>query len=161
MAESNESNHQAIEQEIDVLVSTIPEVCLDSRSYYWPNYAPFGVHHERYKFMYSIPLSPTVISHSGAYYIATFSESLLLTWVGLEAKVCRRIGASTYMSVNTVEGNNPFSHDHQTVFEYCNVPPPVRIQEPRNVHLMATEDKVNIGKRVHQRVHKDLSLIHI
>ena len=83
-------------QEFDTIATSIPAVYLDNRSYYWPNYVPVDVHHEKYKFVYSIPVTVASISQSGAFYVATFTESLLLTWVGMEAKVHRRIGASTY-----------------------------------------------------------------
>ena len=145
-------------EDFDALAATIPDVHLDSRKYFWPNYVPFDVHHEKYKFVYSIPVSANVICHSGAFYLATFSESLLLTWVGLEANIHRRIGASTYISVNVVEGNNPFGHHHTPIFEYCHVPISVRKQEPQNVHLMTTEDRIDFGKRVHHRVHSEFSL---
>ena len=127
----------------DALAANIPEVYLDSRNYYWPNYIPVNVHHEKYKFVHSIPVTPTPIFQPGTFYVATFAESLLLTWVGMEAKVHRCIGASTYISVNVVEGGNPFSHCHKPVFEYCHVPTPVREQEPRNIHLMTTFDKID------------------
>ena len=84
-----------------------------------------------------------------------FTESLLLTWVGMEANVHRRIGAST---VNVVEGSNPLSDYHKPVFEYCHVLPRVRQQKPLNVHLMTTSDRIDSGKRVHHRVHSDFSL---
>lgn len=144
--------------EFDTIAASIPAVYLDSRNYYWPNYVPVDIHHEKYKFVYSIPVTATTINQSGAFYVATFTESLLLTWVGMEAKIHRRIGASTYISVNVVEGGNPYSHYHKPIFEYCHVPTPVRQQEPPNVHLMTTEDRIDFGKRVHHRVHLDFSL---
>ena len=95
-------------QEFDTVAASIPAVYLDSRNYHWHNYAPVDVHHEKYKFVYSIPVTATAINQSGAFYVATFTESLLLTWVGMEAKIHRRIGASTYISVNVIEGGIPF-----------------------------------------------------
>ena len=117
-----------------------------------------NVHHEKYKFVYSIPVTVTPINQSGDFYLATFTESLLLTCVGMEAKIHRRIGASTYTSVNIIEGCNPFSDSHKPVFEYCHVPPQIREQEPLNVHLMTTDDKTDFGKRVHHCVHPGFSL---
>ena len=38
---------------------------------------------------------------------------------------------------------------------YCKVPEPVRTLESRNIHLRTTEDKVDIGFMVHERVHKE------
>ena len=146
------------DKEFDALVGTIPDIYLDNRKYYWPNYVPFHVHHEKFKFVYSIPIVATSICQSGAFYLATFSESLLLTWVGLEARVHRRLGASTYISVNVVEGSNPFNDSHKSIFEYCHVPMPVRKQEPNNVRLMTTQDRVNFGKTVHKHVHLGFTL---
>ena len=43
-------------QEFDTIVAAIPPVYIDSRNYYWPNYNPVNLHHERYKFVHSIPV---------------------------------------------------------------------------------------------------------
>ena len=138
MAEyDNEANGEL--QEFDTIAASVSAVYLDNRKYYWPNYDPVQVHREKYMFIYSIPVSPSkVINQSGAFYVATFTESLLLTWVGMEANIHRRIGASTYISVN-VEGSNPFSDYHKPVFEYCRV----REQEPLNIHLMTTDNRID------------------
>ena len=67
-------------QEFDTIAAIISTIYLDSRKYYWPNYAPVNVHHEKYKLVYSISVTVTPINQSGAFYLATFTESLLLTW---------------------------------------------------------------------------------
>jgi hypothetical protein len=156
MAEyDNEANGEF--QEFDTIAASVSAVYLDNRKYYWPNYDPVEVHHEKYKFVYSIPATATAINQSGSFYVATFTESLLLTWVGMEAKIHRRIGASTYILVNVVEGSNPFS-DITNPYLSSHVPPRVRVQEPLNIHLMTTDDRIDFGKRVHHRVHSDFSL---
>ena len=38
------------------------------------------------------------------------------------------------------------------------MPPPVRRQEPREIHLRTTEDKVDLGFMVHERVYKDYGI---
>ena len=70
------------------IASSISTVHLDNRKYYWPNYDRTEVHHEKFKFVYLIPVSPSkVINHSGAFYVTTITESLLLTWVGMKANI--------------------------------------------------------------------------
>ena len=80
---------------------------------------------------------------------------MLLTWVGLETQVYRRIGVSTSITLKIVRGSDPFSSEHKVVAGYCKVPEPVRTLESQNIHLRTTEDKVDIGFMVHQRVHKE------
>ena len=75
-----------------------------------------NIYHERYKFVYSFQL-PT-ITHSRDYYIASFGESLLLTLIGLEARVNRQIGDLTSVQVDVVNGLNPFSCEHTNTFHY-------------------------------------------
>lgn len=151
-------NEDSVTREVDQLVETIPDSILDARSYYWPNFVqPRYIRHSFKKFVYSIEL-PTPIRESRAYYIASFGESLLLTWVGIETKVDRRIGASTNMIVRVVLGNDPYTSEHKDVARYCKVPTPIRSQEPSEIHLRRVEDKVDIGYRVHERVHKDFGI---
>ena len=78
--------------EFDELIANAPDAMFDCRKYYWPNFnSPDYVTHSFSKFVY--PFSLPTISLPGSYYVATFGEPLLLTWVGFEAKVDRRIGA--------------------------------------------------------------------
>lgn len=148
-------NTDSATEEFDQIVQSIPDSLLDARSYYWPNFRqPRYIHHHPKKFVYNIQL-PSPISNSGSYYVGTFGESLLLTWVGLESQVHRRIDASTSITLKVVHGSDPFSSEHKDVAAYCKVPKPVRRQEPREIHLRTTEDKVDIGFMVHERVHKD------
>lgn len=145
-------------EEFDQLVQSVPDSVLDTRNYYWPNFnQPRYIFHHRQKFVYNIPL-PSPISESGPYYVATFGESLLLTWVGLETRVHRRIAASTNITMKIVRGSDPFSSEHKDVAQYCKVPEPVRVQEPQQIHLRLTEDKVDIGFMVHERVHEGYCL---
>lgn len=102
-------NDDSSTREFDQLVESIPDSVLDVRSYYWPNFIQTRyIHHSFKKFVYSIEM-PTPICESRAYYIASFGESLLLTWVGIETNVNRRIGASTSMTVRVVRGNDPYT----------------------------------------------------
>ena len=145
-------------EEFDQIAQSIPDSLLDSRRYFWPNFdQPRYIHHQRKKFVYSICL-PTPITESGSYYIATFGESLLLTWVGLETRVYRRIGASTSITVKIVHGSDPFSSEHTDLAAYSKVPPPVRLYEPREIHRRTIEEKIDIGFMVHERVHKDYGI---
>ena len=70
-------------------------------------------------------------------------------------RVHRRLGASTNITLKVVCGNEPFTSEHKDVAGYCKVPPPVRREEPREIHLRTTEDKVDIGFMVHEQVHKN------
>ena len=94
----------------------------------------------------------------GSYYVATFGEPLLLTWVGLKIKVTQRIGSSTEIQVNTIDVNNPFSSTHTNVFHYCKVPTPIRRQEWASLHHIMTEDSIDTGIAVHYRVRKEYSI---
>ena len=146
-----------VDEMFDEIVMNAPDVMFDCRAYYWPNFhSPSYIMHSFSKFTFSFTL-PT-ISVPGSYYVATFGEPLLLTWVGLQTKVRRRIGASTNILVNAVNGNDPFTSTHNNVFHYCKVPPPIRQQEQEFVHNFISEDKVDTGLAVHYRVHKDFSI---
>ena len=145
------------DSEFDQMLARVPESIIDNRTYYWPNFVqPHIIYHERFKFVYSFRL-PT-ITQSRAYYVASFGESLLLTWVGLEARIFRRIGDSTSIKVDVVKGSNPFVNDRVDTIHYCNVPPPVRQQEHIAIHRRTTEDRVDFGQNVHVRVHRNFSL---
>ena len=146
-----------INSEFDELARLVPDSVLDTRFHYWSNFShPLYIHHRPKRLVYSIRL-PTPISESGSYYVASFGESLLLTWVGLETRVHRRFGASTNITLKVVRGNESFTSEHKDVAGYCKVSPPVCRQEPREIHLRTTEDEVDIGFMVHERVHKDYS----
>ena len=118
------------------------------------------VYHQRYKFVYSFQLPN--ITQSGAYYVATFGVSLLLTWTGLEAKIVRRIGDSTSIQVNAVIGFSTFDSDRKTAlhYSYCHVPAPVRRQEHREIYRNTIQDGINYGQQVHNiiRAHNNFSL---
>ena len=60
--------------------------------------------------------------------------------------------------MRVVLGNSPYSSEHKDVAGYCKVPNPVRSQEPREIHLRRVQEKVDIGYRVHERVHKDFGI---
>ena len=59
---------------------------------------------------------------------------------------------------NPNEGGNPYNDHHKPILEYCHVPPRVRDQEPRNVHLMTTTDRIDLGNSIHHQVHSNFSL---
>lgn len=110
-ARSKSMGEDRVSSEFDELVETLPDAIFDARSYYWPNFVqPVCIYHSFKKFVFSIEL-PTPIHESKAYYVASFGESLLLTWVGIEATINSRIGASTSMTVRVVRGNNPYTDD--------------------------------------------------
>ena len=68
-----------------------------------------------------------------------------MTWVGLERRVHCRLDDSTNITFKVVRGNDPFTSEHKDVAGYCKVPPPVRRQELREIHLRTIEDNVDIG----------------
>ena len=150
MAEADDkTSNETAENEFDDILRSVGEGCVDSRSYYWKNYiTPLYIYHSKQKFTYS----------KGIYYLATFCESLLVTWVGLEARVHRRIGASVSFSINCVEGNDPYNSPHIKIFEYNKVPPPVRRLEPPEVLERTTMERIDLGRKVHHRVHNDYCL---
>ena len=101
--------------EFDEIVKSAPDALFDCRAYYWPNfYSPSYITHSFSKFTFSFSL-PT-ISVPGSYYVATFGEPLLLTWVGIKTKVRRKVGASTNISVYAVNGSDPFTSTHSNLF---------------------------------------------
>ena len=157
MAEDSNGGSPAEAHEFDELIANAPDAMFDCRKYYWPNFnSPDYVTHSFSKFVY--PFSLPTISLPGSYYVATFGEPLLLTWVGFEAKVERRIGASVHIKIVGVEGNNPYACRRTNVFQYCNFPPPIRKHEPAFVHHFMTQDKVDTGLAVHYRVRKEYSI---
>lgn len=142
---------------IDDLIRDAPDSIFDCRSYYWPNFkSPLYVRHSFQKFTYSFTL-PT-ISRPGSYYVATFEEPLLLTWVGVKATIEHRIAASTSINISCVEGEDPFTNARTNVFQYCNVPPPVGRHEPNHVHYFMKKDNVDSGLPVHYRVREQYSV---
>lgn len=150
--------NETFEHVDDVVVDQlITNSILDSKRYYWPNFVePQFIYHERYKFVYSFQL-PT-LTESRDYYVASLGESLLVTWIGLEARVFRIIGDSTSIQVNVVNAPNPFDCKRTNAFHYCYVPPPVRRQEHISVHRRMTNDRIDFGQHVHIRVHRNYSL---
>ena len=108
----------------------------------------------RYKFVYSFQL-PTLAESRD--YVASFGESLLVTWIGLEARVSRRISDSTGIQVN-VNGPNPFDCKCTNAFHYCYVPPLVRRQDHISVHGRTTDDRIDFGQHVHIRSRRNYSL---
>lgn len=114
------------------------------------------IYHRHYKFVYSFELPN--ITQSGTYYVATFGEPLLITWIGLEANVVSRIGDSTSIQINVVRGCSPFDSDRQNAFHYCHVPAPVRRQEHHEIHRRTTQYRITYGQEIHVRVHTNFSL---
>ena len=153
--EGNATSAQTVDEVFDRIVRNAPDAMFDTRAYYWPNFkSPSLITHSFRNFTYSFSL-PT-ISVPGSYYVTSFGEPLLLTWVGLETKVKRKIGASTNILIN--DGDDPFLSMRCNLFHYCKVPLPVRKQEPDYVYGFMAEDKVNKGLVVHYRVCKYFSI---
>ena len=87
---------------LTILSGNAPDAMFDSRAYYWPNFkSPSLITHSFRNFTYSFAL-PT-ISVPGSNYVGSFGESLR---VGLETKVQRKIGASTNIQINAVNGGD-------------------------------------------------------
>ena len=90
--------------EFDELASLIPASVLDTRYHYLSNFShPLYIHHPPKRFVDNIRL-PTPINKSGSYYVASFGESLLVTWVGLEIRVHRRLGDSINITLKSYTG---------------------------------------------------------
>lgn len=157
MSASKDVGVETIDDEFDELVRSAPDSMFDCRTYYWPNYvSPAYITHSFSKFTFSFTLPTTSIP--GPLYVATFGEPLLLTWVGLETKIRRRIGSSTEVQINIIEGSNPFTSAHTNVFHYCKVPTPIRRQEGAYLHRIVTEDSIDTGLAIHMRVRKEYSI---
>lgn len=83
---------------------------------------------------------------------------MLLTWVGVECAVHRRVATSYRLNVNVVSGENPYESTHKSVLLYSCVPPPVSRFEPQHVHQIRTSDKVDVGSNTHTRLHTGYSI---
>ena len=151
------SGMATIDDEFDEIVRSAPDAMFDCRTYYWPNYrSPVYITHSFSKFTFSFTLPTT--STPGSYYVVFFGEPLLLTWVGLEAKVRRQMGSSTEIQINAIEGGNHFTSDHTNIFNYCKVPTPIRRQERASLLHVMTEDSIDTGLAIHIRIRKEYSV---
>ena len=141
---SSDTAVQTVDDVFDRIVMNAPDAMFDCRAYYGKNFkSPSYITHSFSKFMYSFTL-PT-ISVPGSYYVATFGEPLLLTWIGLETKVKRKIGASNSIIINAVNGGDPFMSTRSNFFHYCKVPLPAGKLEQEFVHGFMTKDKIDTG----------------
>lgn len=124
---------------------------MDCRSYYWRNFQYPGriISYNRHHFQHTISVYPHL---PGGSYVCTFNESMLLTWVGVECSVQRRLATAYSISVNVIDGPNPFENGCTTVFTYSKVPLPVNRYEPRYIHQMITSDRIDTGTNTHTRI---------
>ena len=114
------------------------------------------ISHTASRSLHSFTLPTT--STPGSYYVVSFGEPLLLTWVGLEAKIRRWIGSSTEIQINAIEGGNPFTSNHTNISHYCKVPTPIRRQKRASLLHVMTEDSIDTGLAIHIRVRKEYSV---
>ena len=78
---------------------------------------------------------------------------MLLTWVGVEYSVQRRLETAYRVSVNVIDGSNPFANGRTTVFTYSKVPLPDSSYEPHYIHQIITSDRIDTGTTTHAQVH--------
>ena len=141
---------------IDSIIATVHIHILDSRSYYYHRYPGINIKYSHTQFIHTVPLGD--ILNRSPTFVAGFSESMLLTWVGLECRVHRPIDASYTVCIKVVDGPNPYKHCHREIFTYVTVPPPVSRYEPEFVRHILTSDKIDTGQSVHARVHKGFNI---
>ena len=141
------------EKEIDCFMASIPCRMLDNRSYYWDNfnYPGLEIAHNIRHFQQTISLGN--LANQSPYYICTFGEPLLLTWVGIDCSIQRLLETAYTKNIN-VAGINPFTDRHSTIFTYSKTPYQINRFEPKFLHRMVTTDKVDNGLRSHIRVYK-------
>ena len=147
---------------VEHIIANAPNRLLDCRTYYWTNfkYPGFGIMYHCSNFQHTISLG--CLYDQSPTYIASFDESLLLTWIGIECSVQRRLATSYKIQMNIVNGMNRYADEHQPIFTYYKVTPPINRFEPQFVHGIITSDKIDTGKCVHVPVHKgyNVELIH-
>lgn len=96
------------EELVDSLISTVPSWMLDSRTYYRPNFKlGNGVKYFWDKFVYCFPHG--TLRAQPNYYVCSFTESLLLTWIGIECSVQRYTATSYKINLNFADGKNQYS----------------------------------------------------
>lgn len=108
---------------IDELIANVPCATLDSRTYYYTRYPGVEIMYNRAKFQHTIALG--LINIPKPVSVAGFGESMLLTWVGLECSVRRRVATSYTINLKVVNGINPYKNTHDTIFTYVKVPPQI------------------------------------
>ena len=158
MANTNEAMPSTDDSVIDDMILTCPAGLLDCRSYYWRNFNYPGtkIDYDRCHFQHIISIGD--VHPQSPSYVCTFNEPMLLTWIGVECLVERRLATTYRFSVNVVEGSNPFVDSHTTIFNYSRVPLPISRYEPRYVHRFITSDKIDTGTNTHVRVYNDYSV---
>ena len=135
---------------IDIIASA-PASLLDSRTYYYQHYPGEEIIYSHNNFLRTIQLGR--INTPTPTYVAGFGESMLITWVGLDCTVQRRIATSYTINLKVVDGINPYENSHTNVFSYVKVPLPVNRYEPAYIHWFVTSDGVDTRQDVHIRVH--------
>lgn len=147
---------------IDEIFATVPSEMLDSRCYYWRNFKYPGskITYDPRQFLHTFPLGD--FYEQNPIYVCSFDESLLITWIGIECSIDRRVATAYDISINVVNGMHPFSDNHINIFTYTKVPLPVNKFEPEFVHYILTSDRIDTGSKTHVRVHKgyNVELIH-
>ena len=93
---------------IDELIANVPCTTLDSRTYSYTRYPGVKIMYNRTKFQHTIALG--LINIPKPVYVAGFGESMLLTWVGLECSVRRRVVTSYTINLKVVNGIHMKTH---------------------------------------------------
>lgn len=86
---------------VDNINANVNSTLLDSRYYYYTNFP----NQERYITHHSyVPLLADVQQQQSPLYIATFKDSLLVTWVGVECSLRWQLATSYIITVNLLDG---------------------------------------------------------
>ena len=86
---------------VDHILRNCPLGLLDCRSYYWRNFKYPGtiIRYNHHHFQHTISVGNIYPQSPGSSYVCTFNESMLLTWVGVECSVQRRLATAYSISV--------------------------------------------------------------
>ena len=134
------------------MAGKIPSYLLDSNFYYYCNFRSHTyVRHQFTHFEYTIPIEN--IYCPGLYYVATFTEHLLITRIGITAQIVKRTANATSFQFTVLEGSNPFDNKiQQTIIDsYLKLPCPVNKYQPYLEERKASE-KLDTGRYIRQRV---------
>jgi len=160
MAYAEEDFSSTDDSVVDHIIRHCPASVLDCRSYYWRNfkYPGTSITYHHHHFQHTLSIGSIYPQSPGGAYVCTFNESMLLTWVGVECLVQHRLATAYSISVNVIDGSNPFENSRTTVFTYSKVPLPISRYEPQYLHEVITSDRIDTGTNTHTRVHNEYSV---
>ena len=145
-------NSTEIEDDFDRVAGKIPSYLLDSNFYYHLNFRSHTyVRHRFTHFEYTIPIGN--VCCKGLYYVAAFSEHLLITRIGITAQIVKTIADATSFHFTVLEGSNPFDKKIQrcVIDNYLKLPCQVNKYQPYLEERKVSE-KLDTGRYIRQRV---------